>query len=426
LQFELFVALRYLLGRRKQAFISVISLISTIGVAIGVAALIIVMGIINGFTTDLRDKIIGVNAHAMVLSATNLVPAPPFAGENPSDPPRDAESLDSLRNRVLDIPGVTNAMPFIYSELMISGPRGSKGLILRGVEPESARKVLGMVRHVTKGAFADIGGQSALPGIVIGQSLASRLGVTTGSRVNLLAPTGETNAAGFTPKVKSVRVVAIFETGMELYDSSLGFVSLAAARELLGRPGGDWATGLELTVNDEYRADRIAGDIALELGHPYYTRDWMEMNASLFAALKLEKLGMAIMVTLITLVASFSIVTALVMLVMEKTRDIAILMSMGARARSIRRIFMFQGLIIGVVGAVSGFALGLGVCALLKRYQFIKLPPGVYSLDYLPVLLQWGDLALIAAGSVALCFLATLYPARQAASLNPVDALRHE
>lgn len=413
------MALRYLLGRRKQTFISVISLISTLGVAIGVAALIIVMGIINGFTTDLRDKIIGVNAHAMVLSGTGVMPAQ-------NDAARDAESLQSLMNRVLAVPDVTAAMPFIYTELMISGPGGVKGLILRGVDIETASGVLNIGRRMIKGDFEDLAAANGLPGVVIGKELASRIGVSVGSRVNLLAPSGDRTGAGFTPRVVNARVVGIFSTGMIEYDSSLGLVSLPTARNILGRPDGDWVTGIEITVTDVYKADVVARNVNMELGPPYYTRNWMEMNSSLFAALKLEKLGMAIMVTLIILVASFSIVTALVMLVMEKTRDIAILMSMGGTPRSIRRIFMYQGLIIGLVGTASGFVLGLGICELLKRYQFIKLPPGVYSLDYLPILLQSGDLALIAAGSVLLCFLATLYPANQAAKLNPVDALRYE
>ena len=423
MRFELFVALRYLLGRRKQAFISVISLISTMGVAIGVAALIIVMGIINGFTTDLRDKIIGVNAHAMVLSGMGTMPPEHPEGAPAVLPP---ETLESLRKRVLAVPNVTGVMPFIYTELMISGPGGFKGLILRGVEAKTASELLGIVQRVTRGSFMDIDTPGPLPGIVIGKELANRLGVTVGTRVNLLAPSGEKGAAGFTPRVKSARVAAIFSTGMFEYDSSLGLVSLETARDLLGRPEGDWVTGLELTLSDVYKADSIASRVSMELGPPYYARNWMEMNSSLFAALKLEKIGMAIMVTLIILVASFSIVTALVMLVMEKTRDIAILMSMGATKKSIRHIFMLQGLAIGIVGTTIGFGLGLGICELLKRYQFIKLPPGVYSLDYLPVLLQGSDLVFIALGSVVLCFLATLYPARQASGLQPVEALRYE
>jgi len=424
LRFELFVALRYLLGRRTQAFISVISLISTTGVAIGVAALIIVTGIINGFTTDLRDKIVGVNAHAMVLSSSGIMPQAVF-GEDGNV--TDDESLASLRNRILDVPDVTGAMPFIYSELMISGPRGIKGLILRGVDPVTAPDVLhGIVARIDRGDFMDIAPESGLPGVVIGKELASRIGATVGTRINLLAPTANKGSAGFTPRVKSAKVAAIFSTGMYEYDSSLGIVSLQMARDLLGRPDGDWVTGMEVTVKDVYKADEVGTRIGYAIGAPYYVRNWMEMNSSLFAALQLEKLGMAIMVTLIILVASFSIVTALVMLVMEKTRDIAILMSMGATKKAVRRIFMYQGLIIGAVGTAAGFALGLLICWLLKRYQFIKLPPGVYSLDYLPILLQWSDLVLVAVGSVFLCFLATLYPSNRAASLQPVDALRYE
>lgn len=418
MRFETFIALRYLLGRRKQAFISVISAISTVGVAIGVAALIIVMGIINGFTTDLRDKIIGVNAHAMLLSGSGVMPS----GYNNNG----QETLQSLINRVRAVPGVTGAMPFIYTELMISGPGGVKGLILRGVDVKTAPEVLGIVKRIDRGSFAALAKQGGQPGIVIGRELAKRIGAVVGRRVTLITPTGERSGAGFTPKVITATVVGIFSTGMYEYDSSLGITSLATARDILGRPHGDWVTGIELTVSDVYAADATAMRVGLDLGQPYYARNWMEMNASLFAALKLEKLGMAIMVTLIILVASFSIVTALVMLVMEKTRDIAILMSMGATRAAIRRIFMLQGLAIGVVGTGTGFALGLLICEALTRYQFIKLPPGVYSLDYLPILLQGGDLALIAIGSVLLCFCATLYPSRQAAALNPVDALRYE
>lgn len=409
MRFELFIALRYLLARRKQAFISVISIISIAGVGLGVAALIVVMGVMNGFTTDLREKIMGVNAHAMAIGVGNVMAAP-------------AELVAKAKA----VPGVTEVMPFIYSEVMISGPGGAKGLVLRGVDPASATDVLGISERVIRGSFTDLAATEGLPGIVIGMELSRRIGAFVGSRVNLLTPTGEKSASGFTPRIRAFRVVAIFSTGMFEYDSTLGLVSLPAARNLLGMPEGDTVNGLQIMVSDIYRADIIAQAVGKVLGPGVLMRNWKEMNANLFAALQLEKAAMAIMLTLVVLVGSFSIITTLVMLVMEKTRDIAILMSMGATQGNIRRIFMFQGCIIGAVGTSLGYALGLGACFLLKRYKFIELPKGVYSLDYLPVLLEWGDLISIGTGAMLLCFFATLYPAHQAASLKPVEALRYE
>ncbi|ABB38167.1 lipoprotein releasing system, transmembrane protein, LolC/E family [Oleidesulfovibrio alaskensis G20] len=408
MRFELFVALRYLFARRKQTFISVISVISVLGVALGVASLIVVLGVMNGFTVDMREKILGVNAHVITLAAGGGISGYP-----------------ELVRKAETVPGVKGATPFIYSEVMLSTRYGVKGVVLRGVDPVSAPAVLGIAGRMVDGSLADLE-RSGAPGLVIGKELAKRLGITVGSRVNLLSPSGEKTSAGFTPRILSFKIAGIFSTGMFEYDSSLGFVSLDAARDLLGMPAGT-VSGLEIVVDDIYRADTVAQAVTQALGgYPFYSRNWMEMNANLFAALKLEKAAMSIMLTLIVLVGSFSIVTTLVMLVMEKSRDIAIMMSMGATKSHIRRIFMLQGTIIGVVGTTLGFGLGLLVCWLLKRYQFIKLPPGVYSLDHLPVLLQWQDLAAIAVGAMVLCFLATIYPARQASSLEPAEALRYE
>ncbi|WP_035068767.1 lipoprotein-releasing ABC transporter permease subunit [Nitratidesulfovibrio termitidis] len=425
MSFELFVALRYLFARRRQTFISVISVTSILGVALGVASLIVVLGVMNGFTTDLRDKILGANAHGIVMSAdrTGLSDAP------------------HLIEKIRQVDGVRGATPFIYSEVMLSTPHGVKGLVLRGIDPQTAPSVLGILSNMTKGNVADLapragaegasptggaGAPSGPPGVIIGDELAQRLGVVVGSRVNLLSPAGQKTSAGFAPRIRPFMVVGVFSTGMFEYDSSLGFVSLDAARDVLGLPDGA-VSGVELAVTDVYKADEVAERVTRAVGgYPLYTRHWMEMNANLFAALKLEKTAMAVILVLIVLVGSFSIITTLVMLVMEKTRDIAILMSMGATRGMIRRIFMLQGTVIGAIGTCLGYALGLGVAELLKRYQFIKLPHGVYSLDHLPVLLQWPDMLAIGASSMLLCFFATIYPARQAASLEPAEALRYE
>ena len=408
MKFESFIALRYLFARRKQSFISVISIISVLGVALGVASLIVVLGVMNGFTQDLRDKILGVNAHVMTMSA----------GGNMTD-------YADVMKKIEGVSGVTGVTPFIYSELMASSSQGVKGIILRGVQPRSADEVLTIRKYMIDGGFPKLE-QKGMPGIIIGRELAKRLGVGMGRRINLLSPTGKKTSQGFVPRVRNFKVVGIYKTGMWEYDSSLAFVTLSAARDLLGWDNNA-VTGLELSVADVDNASVVAAAVTRKLGgYPFYSRSWMEMNANLFAALKLEKTAMGVILTLIVLVGSFSIITTLVMLVMEKTRDIAVLMSMGATKGQVRRIFMLQGTIIGVVGTGLGFLLGLGVGELLKKYQFVQLPKGVYSLDTLPVIYDWKDLALIGVSAMVLCFLATLYPAKQAAKLEPADALRYE
>lgn len=409
MSFEFFVARRYLFSHRKQAFIYVISLMSIIGVALGVAALVVVLGVYNGLTTDMRDKILGANAHGIVLSYI-----PDAFGKNPG-----------LRDEILRTPGVTGATPFIYTEVMLSSGDGVKGLMLRGVDPRTAPGVLSMLKAIKKGAINGLETGDGTPGIIIGEELAKHIGLGMGSRVNLLSPSGEKTTAGFQPRIRPFEVAGIFKTGMYEYDSSLAFVTLDAARELLGLDPG-FLSGIEITVDDVYRADEITKELTDNIGNPFYARSWMDMNANLFAALKLEKIGMFILLIMVVLIGSFSIVATLVMLVMEKTRDIAVMMSMGATRKMIRRIFMYQGTIIGFVGTMLGYALGLTVGYLLKRYQFIKLPENVYTLDHLPIIITVPDVLIIGGAAMLLCFLSTLYPARQASRLKPADALRYE
>ena len=409
MSFEFFVARRYLFSHRKQAFIYVISLMSIIGVALGVAALVVVLGVYNGLTTDMRDKILGANAHGIVLS---YIP--------------DAFGKKAvIHDEILRTPGVTGATPFIYTEVMLSSGDGVKGLMLRGVDPRTAPGVLSMLKAIKKGSINGLETGDGTPGIIIGEELAKHIGLGMGSRVNLLSPSGEKTTAGFQPRIRPFEVAGIFKTGMYEYDSSLAFVTLDAARELLGLDPG-FLSGIEITVDDVYRADEITKELTDNIGNPFYARSWMDMNANLFAALKLEKIGMFILLIMVVLIGSFSIVATLVMLVMEKTRDIAVMMSMGATRKMIRRIFMYQGTIIGFVGTMLGYALGLTVGYLLKRYQFIKLPENVYTLDHLPIIITVPDVLIIGGAAMLLCFLSTLYPARQASRLKPADALRYE
>lgn len=409
MSFQLFVACRYLFSRRSQTFIFIISLMSILGVALGVGALVLVLGVYNGMSTDLRDKILGANAHGIILSHYS---------------PAFSQDLPDLLHRIKQSQGVTGAMPFIYSEVMLSAGTGVKGVVLRGIDPQTAPEVLTMLRPLADGALKQLAGATP-PGIIIGDDLAKRLHLGVGSRVNLLSPSGQKGATGYQPRIRPFEVAGIFKTGMYEYDSSLAFIDMGAAREVLGLPE-NFLSGIEITVDDLFRADETAVALAKNLGAPFYVRSWMEMNANIFAALKLEKIGMFILLTMVVLIGSFSIVTSLVMLVMEKTRDIAVMMAMGATAKMIRRIFIYQGCIIGLIGTLLGYAFGLGLGYLLKKYQFIKLPENVYTLDHLPIIITLPDVLLIGASAMALCFLATLYPATQAARLQPAEAMRFE
>ncbi len=409
MRFETFVAMRYLFALRKQSFISVISLFAVCGVAIGVGALIVVIGVMNGFSTDLREKILGVNSHILVTSIRGGI--------------KDYQALAAEAQKVAGVTGVT---PFVYSEVMLSTRNGVKGVVLRGIDPSTSGSVLSLSKDMISGDVATLAMNGDTPSIIIGSELAKRLGLAQGSEVNLLSSSGRSGSAGFTPRVKRFTVAGIFRTGMFEYDSSLGYVSIPAARKLLGFKG-DIVSGLEISVDDVYNVEQITKDLRSRVGSfTVYVRHWQEMNANLFAALELEKSAMFIILAMIVLVGSFSIVTTLVMLVIQKTKDIAVLMTVGADTSSIRRIFMLQGTFIGLAGTTIGFLIGVPLSLLLKKYQFIKLPSNVYPVDYLPVRLEFFDMAAIGIAAFLLCFLATIYPARRAAALSPSEALRYE
>ena len=409
MRFETFIAFRYLFALRKQSFISIISLFAICGVAIGVGALIVVIGVMNGFSTDLRDKILGVNSHILVTSLRGGM-----------------KEYRELAEEAKKVPGVIGVTPFVYSEVMLSTRSGVKGVVLRGIDTTTSDSVLSLAKDMVSGDIGRLENDGDFPGIVIGSELAKRLGLTEGSQVNLLSPSGQSGTVGFTPKVRRFTVAGVFRTGMFEYDSSLGYVSIPAARQLLGFKG-DVVSGLEISVDDVYNVEAISQNLRERIeSFTVYVRHWQEMNANLFAALELEKSAMFIILAMIVLVGSFSIVTTLVMLVIQKTKDIAVLMSLGAEVKSIRNIFMLQGTFIGLVGTSLGYLIGVPVSLLLKKYQFIKLPSNVYPVDYLPVRLEAVDMIAIGAAAFLLCFLATIYPARRASSLSPSEALRYE
>jgi lipoprotein-releasing system permease protein len=339
---------------------------------------------------------------------------------------------DQLAGQVEKVPGVTGVTPFILTQVLLNTPQKVTGAVLRGLEVDSARRVIILDRIIRTGSWkaleAPTGDQpetvASMPGIILGQELAKQLGLSLGDPVSVVSPLGEVSPLGRVPKMRPFRLAGTFESGMFEYDSTIAFVSLAQAQSFLAMPGR--VTGLEVKTRDIYEADRIAKDIKTRLGFPYWTKDWMRMNKNLFSALKLEKLVMFIILALIILVAAFNIVSSLIMVVMEKTKDIAVLKSMGATAGSIMKIFVLEGLIIGTVGTTLGLIGGVGLCEILRKYQFIHLPSDVYYISSLPVLMKGLDILLIMVAAIGITFVATLYPAWQASRLDPVEALRYE
>jgi lipoprotein-releasing system permease protein len=407
--FEVFVALRYLRAKRKQTFISLITVLSMAGVALGVCALVVVLSVMSGFEGELKNKILGLNAHVMIFKA----------GENIDDPQRVVQAAQAD-------PEVSVATPYVYGQVMIVAAGAASGAIVRGIDLPEALKVIDLERSMVQGRPEDLAPHRSgeLPGIIVGSGVARRLGLIRGSNVQLVNPLGEETPVGRAPKSEPFRVVGVFESGMYQYDSTLCYVTMRAGQELLDL--GRAVNGVEVRVKDIYRADQVGRRLAETLGPSYFARDWMVMNHSLFAALKLEKITMFVILILIVLVAAFGIISSLIMLVMEKTRDIGVLKAMGATESGVRRIFMLEGMVIGTVGTLTGLASGLFLCWLLAKYQFIELPKDVYALSTLPVQVEPLTVLIVGCSAVLISLLATIYPAHAAGRLDPVRALRYE
>jgi len=408
-----FVARRYLSSRRGRGFLSLITLIAIGGVSVGVMALIVVIGVMSGLQTDLREKILGANSHGMVLEIGEAV---------------RMESWESVLRRVSEDPDVTAAAPFIYTEVGLNVPGGSysEGAVLRGIAGDSVSlSVTEVDEHLTKGTMPFGETESGRPGIVLGATLASRLNLYPGKTVTVVSFQGAAlTPTGIQPQMRLYEVTGIFETGLYQYDTKYAYVSLESAQSLLRM--GRAVTGVEFNVRDPWNSGVVASRIRDSLGFPYSVDDWQRQNGSLFSALKLEKFAMGIILLLIVLVASFNIVSTLIMVVTDKVREIGILRAMGLTASDITRIFVLQGVVIGLVGTSVGTGLGLVLSWLLDRYQFITLPGDVYFIDHLPVDTNVLDVGLIVLASLAIAFLATIYPARRAADYTPVEAIRHE
>jgi len=416
MRYELLIGLRYLRAKRREAFISLITGFATVGLIIGVMTLNVVLAVFTGFEEDLRDRILGFNPHVIVLSFSGTL----------ADP---AEVSARLR----EVPGIVATAPVVYGQVMLSAPDGVTGAFVRGLAPESAA-VLDVPRFLTAGRLDELqrpqrlptasGATTELPAIIVGAELARRVGVGVGDAVNVISPIATSTAVGMVPRIGRFVVVGLFDSGMAEHDSSLVYMDLASAQHFFGM--GSTVTGIEVRLADLYAARSAAATIARHLGFPFVVRDWMDLNRNLFGALRVGKTVYFIVILLIVLVAAFNIVSTLILVVMEKRKDIAILKSMGATRAGVGRIFVSKGLIIGIVGTVVGNLLALGACYLIRQYRFIELPRDVYGMDRLQVKVYPEYFVVVTAVALLVCLLSTLYPAWRASRLSPVDIIRYE
>ncbi len=410
--FELFIALRYLRAKRKQTFISFITFISILGVILGVMALIVVLSVMSGFQSALREKILGTNAHVIVLNYEGYF-----------------DRYDETIEKIKQVDGVIDSAPFVITQVLLSNKEKAYGVVLRGINVKRQIKVTNLLKQVKSGDLFELDNERT---ILIGKELARNLGLYPGDVLTVILPMGQMTPMGVIPKMVDFKVVGIFETGMFEYDSNLVYTSLESVQKLLEI--GNKVTGIEVKVKDILKADLVGKEIQKKLGIPFKVRDWKEMNKNLFSALRLEKTALFIILLLIVLVAAFNIITTLVMLVMEKNKDIAILKSMGATHSSIGKIFILQGVIIGVVGTFMGGLLGVLISLNLhsivsfieKTFNVELLARDVYFIDRFPSQIDSLDVFLVCFFSFLICFLATLYPAKQASKMDPAEVLRYE
>jgi lipoprotein-releasing system permease protein len=406
---ELRVALRYLTARRKQAFISLISGVAVVGVAVGVMAVLVALGLMTGLQSEIRTRILGATAHISIFQGRG----DPFHNY--------AEVVEKVRA----VPGVSGAAPAVYGKALVTSSTGSAVATLKGIVPADEATVTDVVTQVREGDVEPLErpGEGPTP-VLLGYALADTLNVGVGDVVTVTSPKGRLSPIGVLPRVKKVRVAGTVKTGLFEFDSSWAYLPLEAAQRLFEQRGQ--ATLVEVRLDDMFAVREGAAAILETLGFGYLTTDWVQMNQSLFSALWIEKMAIGITIGLIVVVAALNIVATLVLMVMEKHKDIAILVSMGASRGAITRIFMLQGTIIGAVGTSVGAVVGSGACEVLDRYQWIRIPEDVYQIASVPFRLLPGDATVVIVSALLICFVATIYPARVAARVDPAEALRYE
>ncbi|MDE2490798.1 MAG: ABC transporter permease [Elusimicrobia bacterium] len=402
---ELFIALRYLKAKRKGLFAVVTTSIGVAGVTVGVAALITTLSVMNGFQTDIERKIIGAQAHVTVYGATS---------------PEDQARIEAVARAD---PAVRATAPFVLGQAILTSHDRSIGVILKGLDPKQEFKVNDLAQKLVAGSWAGVEGGGKTPGIVLGVELADMMGADVGGQVILVSPQSVATPLGMLPKMQRFKVVGLLKTGYYQYDSGTAWTGLAAADKFLGREAGQKGIGIRLT--DIGLADAVAKRLSDKLNWPRAVRTYAQMNSTLFAALKLEKTVMFIILTLITLVASLNIASTQILRSVEKTRDIGLLKAMGAHAAMIERIFLVEGFLIGGTGVGAGFALGFFLCWVIKTFPIVRLPADIYYLTRVPVDIHRWDVAAVAVVGLTLTMLATIYPARRAAKADPVEAIHY-
>lgn len=406
---ELFIARRYLRAKRKQAVISVITAISIIGVAAGVMALIVALAINNGFRQQLQSHLLGATSHVNLLEIER--------GQG-------IENWRPFLDRFRSLPHVVAIAPALYGQVMISGAIQAKGAILKGIDPNEELKVGDLLRSIRQGSLEALRQDQNPPGLIVGKRLADELGLRLGTRVNVVSPQGELTPFGAVPSWKKFQVVAIFDSGFYDFDYQWTYTTLKAAQQT--HSVSDVINTVEFKLDDLYQAETVSQEIEKIAGQRFSTTTWMEVNKTLFHALKMERLVTVVTIGLIEMVAALNILISLVMMVMEKYRDIALLMSMGMRREQIRKIFLLEGAIIGASGTVIGLILGYGLCWLGERRHWIPLDPDIYGLSYVPFDARAWDGLWVAAAALLVSFLATIYPARSATRIAPAEVLRYE
>jgi len=418
MRFELFVAFRYLRAKRKQTMVSDISVISVLGIAAGVMALVIALALSTGFREDIQGKIVGATSHINLIHLDNSL----------------LVDVQTLEQKTCHLPHITGCSPAIFNQVFMTSAMRNQGAILKGIDPEKEKEVSDFFSHISEGDPHALEQREATSNpdeppppdnIIIGKEMARTLVVARGDTLKILYPKGKLSPFGLTASEKTFRVAAIFESGLYDYDANWAYISLDSARKLFSFPRNS-ASALQYKTDDIEGVEKIAEVVRGAAGEGFATTTWIDLNKPLFTALKLEKLALFITIGLIVFVASLNIVTTLIMMVLEKQRDIAVLTAMGATSRTIMSVFMLQGLIIGIVGTILGGILGISASWVLDTYKLIHLQAEVYSIPYVPFHVKVWDTVLVSGTALLISFLATIYPARSASRLDPVEILRYE